>query len=120
MTYKLVDLDSKKNQTGKEWNKVDKLNGKIGDLNEDVLLSLPISIQRMTKSVDAIIYARLKKQKMVTIPDVVEKLQIPETTARRALKRLEKSRNIKSRYEMRKVEDGVFHKHHVFYVQNLG
>lgn len=115
MTYKLVDLDSK-SKAGKEWDKVGKLAGRIGDIDEETLLDMPTSIQRITKSVDEIIYARLKKQKTVTIPYVVEQVQIPETTARRALRRLEKSGRIKSRYEMRKVDDGVFHKHHVFYV----
>jgi Fic family protein len=111
LAYKAAFVEPKKNPAEKEWDKIDALNGMLDDID----LSLPTSVQRVTKSVDKIIYEKLKKQKSITIPYIVEQLDIPETTARRALKRLAKSKKIKSRYEMRKLDDGVFHKHHVFY-----
>jgi response regulator of citrate/malate metabolism len=108
-------IKPEKDLTKKGWDKIENLSGSIDDLTEATFSELPVPVQRVRKSVDTIIYAKLKEQKSVTIPYVVEHLEIPETTARRALKRLVKSQKIKSRYEMRKLDDGVFHKHRVFY-----
>lgn len=116
MVSKSEYIKPEKDSTKKGWDKIDNLSGRIDDLSEAAFSELPVPVQRVRKNVDKIIYEHLKEQKSVTIPYIVEQLEIPETTARRALRRLEKSQKIKSRYEMRKLDDGVFHKHHVFYM----
>jgi response regulator of citrate/malate metabolism len=115
LAYGTEYVESKKDLAKKSWDKIDKLSGSLNDLTDDASEDLPIYVQRVRKNVAAIIYAKLREKKSITIPYVIEELNIPETTARRALKKLEKSQKIKSRYEMRKLDDGAFHKHRVFY-----
>jgi hypothetical protein len=107
LEYEFASSATKKSD---EWSKIGKLGGSAKDFSSE------ISKQRALKKVDDILLEFVRKEKTITIPYAVDRLDIAETTTRRALGRLCKARLIKDRYEMRKTGDNVYHKHHVYFI----